>query len=252
MGSESTISTFSHRRNSDTLFSQGREGATVWRKSLATPTVRAWIGLLAFFWSFICSFEELRAGSYVNLGLRSAQFAAKPLEDEPTPNYYAFGPKIAFGYSFRQILDMGLYVTGLPGSRGNASANGYDASLVNGGAELALRIAKSIYLGVYGGKSDYRLVRASKSLEPGVEWAGRHRGFGGGISLGALVPFSKESFVLVALDFEEHHFSQSEPDKNQKRVLECFGVTVAYSFNNYKNFLIDNTIFKDFLDSMYF
>lgn len=230
------------------------------------------LGLIAFMMTY-----PGFAGSYATLGLRSAQFASKPLIDEPTPNYYAYGPKLSLGYSVRQVLDLGLFVTALPGSRHQASIPAHDARLVSGGAEMALRIAQSVYVALYGGRSEYRMIDGASGAQRGLEIRGRHLGQVAGLSLGALVPLSKESFFQVSLDFEEHHLklgrsyllegdglgstelpsqqlseSQSGPDKDPRRVLECFGVSISYAFNSYQSTVIDNSFFSDFLDSVSF
>jgi hypothetical protein len=194
------------------------------------------------------------AGPYFTGGLRSAQFAAKPQSDEPTPNYYGFGLRLSGGYSVRQVFDMGLYGSGLPARRGSPGVSRPDATLIHGGAEFGLRIAKSLLISFYGGPSQYHLERPSDKLPPGTEVTAGLKGYGGGVAVGAIVPFSKENFLQVTLDFEQHHYLDKTvvPEQSQKRVFESFGLTLALTFNSYKSYLIDNTIFKDFLDSVNF
>lgn len=195
---------------------------------------------------------RILAGPYLTAGVRSGQFAAKPLTDEPTPNYYGFGLKLSGGYSLRQVFDMGLYASGLPARRGSPGISNPDALLAHGGLELALRLGKSVILAAYGGQSQYRLQHPSEQLPVGVEVTAPLKGYGGGVSVGAIVPFSKEQFLQATLDFEQHQYLLAQPEGNTKRVFESFGLTLAMTFNSYKSYLIDNTIFKDFLDSMNF
>ncbi len=215
---------------------------------------KRWTSLLLMGILVAATSDMSLAGPYFTGGLRSAQFAAKPQSDEPTPNYYGFGLRLGAGYSVRQVFDMGLYGSGLSARRGSPGVSRPDATLVHGGAEFGLRIAKSLLISLYGGPSQYRLERPSDQLAPGVEVTSALSGYGGGVGVGAIVPFSKEKFLQVTLDFEQHHFQEKSQDNTigLKRVFESFGLTLSLTFNSYKSYLIDNTIFKDFLDSVNF
>lgn len=187
-------------------------------------------------------------GVYLAPGLKWAVFSLRPQAVEPTPNYYGYGGVFSIGYSIRQILDFGAFGQYAPGTRKEARPGKADATLLAYGGETALRLSQAVYVGLRGGVGKYRLDRTIDATEVAGTWAGHC----GGFSIGALAKFSKVSYLQTT--FDVMHFvvaSKSDPDLGKRRI-DAFGVSISYVFNGYTNYLIENTIFKDFLDSVMF
>ncbi len=198
----------------------------------------------------LCCPTAAEAGWYVTPSLKWGTFAARPEGEEPTPNYYGYGGSFSFGYSARQVFDLGAYGQYLPGSRKEANPSDVDASLISYGGELAFRIAESIYLGFRGGPSNYQLLNPDP--ERSDELAGKWSGASGGMAIGAVSRVTKTSFFQTSVEFMQHVVANSDDPALGKRRFDSFALSVQYVFNSEKSYLIDNTIFKDFLDSMAF
>lgn len=193
------------------------------------------------------------AGWYVTPGIKWATYAARPEGNEPTPNYYGYGGMLALGYSAKQVFDLGAYGQYVPGTREHADLGKTHALLVSYGGELAFRIAESVYIGARGGSSSYRLLDADPLRTD--ELAGTWEGPSGGLVIGAVSKVTKQSFFQTTLEFMQHVVeSQEQGEARQlgKRRFDSFALCVQYVFNSEKSYLIENTIFKDFLDSMVF
>lgn len=190
------------------------------------------------------------AGWYVTPSIKWGTFAARPEGEEPTPNYYGYGGSFSFGFSAKQVFDLGAYGQYLPGTRKEANPSDVDATLVSYGGELAFRIAESVYLGFRGGASDYHLL--SPDPERTDELQGKWDGASGGMAIGAVSRAGKNSFFQTSVEFMQHVVAKSDDADSGKRRFDSFALSVQYVFNSEKSYLIENTIFKDFLDSMAF
>ncbi len=190
------------------------------------------------------------AGWYVSPAVKWSTFATRPEGNEPTPNYYGYGGNFSLGYSAKQVFDFGAYGQYVPGTRQHADLGKADATLVSYGGELGFRIAESVFLGFRGGASDYHLMSADPTRTD--ELKGKWHGPSGGIALGAVSKVSKQSIFQTNFEVMEHVLHAEDAGDLGKRRFDSFALSVQYIFNSEKSFLIENTIFKDFLDSMVF
>ena len=190
---------------------------------------------------------QAEAGWYAAPTAKWASFAARPLADEPTPNYLGYGGALSLGYSAQQAFDFGVFGSYIPGRHGVASFGKDDVSLVSYGGELGVRVAESVYFGLKGGVSTYHLYG-----KPGEdEVPGRWHGPSGGVSIGAVAKTSKESFFHATFDVMQHVLeADDEEDGQGKRRFDSFSISLSYMFNSYDSRLIGPAIFKDFLDSI--
>jgi hypothetical protein len=190
------------------------------------------------------------AGWYVTPAVKWSSFAARPEGNEPTPNYYGYGGALSFGYSAKQVFDLGAYGQYLPGTRREADPSDVQASLVSYGGELGLRIAESVYLGFRGGASTYHMMKPDPTRAD--ELTGTWSGSSGGMALGAVSKVSKNSFFQTSVEFMQHVVANAKDSDLGKRRFDSFALSVQYVFNSEKSYLIENTMFKNFLDSMAF
>jgi hypothetical protein len=190
-----------------------------------------------------------RAGFYLMPRAAWAAYAPRPEGSEPTPNLYSIGGEVSAGYSARQALDFVFFGEDLPGSLAHARFGAGDASLVSYGGELGLRFAESVYVGFKGGLATYRLSHQSSVDELTGTW----RGEGGGFALGAVERTSKTGFVQTTVEFM--HYVLGSGEAGGKRRLDSFSLGAAYMWNSKGDAAsnaIENTIFKNFLDSIIF
>ena len=85
------------------------------------------------------------AGALVSPGVHWKSFSFRPLEQEPTPNYFGYGGSLRLGYSWAQVLDMALFGSYTP-SQLNGADDPMAASAVHrfAGVALGVRIKQSI------------------------------------------------------------------------------------------------------------
>lgn len=189
------------------------------------------------------------AGVYFAPAVRWASFAARAESGEATPNYYGYGGALSLGYSVKQRVDIGAYGAYIPGRRKHAEFGADDASLVSYGGELGFRIAESVYFGLRGGSSSYQLYTRTDAAELGGLWRGPSVGF----SIGAVAKLTKQSYFQTTLDVMQHILeADDETDGPGKRRFDSFGISLTYLFNGYDTSMIEDSIFKDFLDSAIF
>ncbi len=208
--------------------------------------MRAWLIVFAFLG---CP-AVAEAGWYVSPAMKWGSFAARPEGSEPTPNYYGYGGSFAFGYSAKQVFDLGAYGQYLPGSLREANPSEVDATLISYGGEIAFRIAESVYLGFRGGSSTYHLLDSDP--ERADELKGKWSGPSGGMAIGAVSKTAKNSFFQTSLEFMQHVVANSDDSSLGKRRFDSFALSVQYVFNSEKSYLIENSILGNFLDSMVF
>lgn len=190
-----------------------------------------------------------RAGVYLAPSVKWASFAARSVEGESTPNYYGYGGALSLGYSLKQVVDLGAYGTYIPGKRKQAEFGADDATLVSYGGELAFRFGQTVYFGLRGGPSSYHLLARTDTSELGGLWTGSSAGF----SIGAVAKLSKQSFFQTTLDVMQHVLTaDDEANGTGERRFDSFGISLTYMFNSFDSSAIEDTIFKDFLDSAVF
>jgi hypothetical protein len=191
-----------------------------------------------------------RAGWYLMPRAEWSEYAPRPLAGEATPNLYSAGGELSTGYSIRQALDLGIFGQDQPGALGHAQFGKSDASLVSYGGELGLRFAESVYLGFKGGLGKYSL---STQGAPG-ELTGSWSGGGGGLAIGAVQRVTKSGFIQTTVEFMHYTLSGQGPVAGSKRQLDSFSLGLAYMFNRQGDAgsAIENTMFKDFLDTIIF
>ncbi len=190
------------------------------------------------------------AGIYASPSVRWSSFALRPVEGEPTPNYYGFGASVALGYSVAQILDVGAFYTQVPGRLESAALMGHDASLADYGADVALRLGDSVVLDFRGGRAHYVLRRQKRPEELPGKWTGP----AGAVAIGAVSRMGKQSFFQTSL--EVLHTVLENDDGGSapmgKRRLDAFALSFAYVYSAHQTFRFEDTIFRDFLDGMTF
>jgi hypothetical protein len=187
-----------------------------------------------------------RAGVYLSPSLRWSSFALRPAADEATPNYYGVGASAAGGYSVAQVFDLGGFYTYVPARLKSASLAGKDATLDSYGADVAFRIADSVYLDFRGGAARYHLIHQTRP----EELPGRWHGPAGAVALGAVARLGKQSFFQTSLELL--HTVLENQDVPGKRRLDAFALSFAYVYNAEHKFRFEDTIYRDFLDGLSF
>ena len=183
------------------------------------------LGMLSF--SLVC-----QAGVLFSIGPNWNNFVFEPEAKEDTPNYYGYGGRIAWGYSVAQVFDLGLYTHYTPGQLKEASVMDADASLLDYGAELGVRIFDLLYIGTRAGVWKYQLF---KSKEDG-EIAGKWMGLGGSASVGMIMPISKRASWQTSLDLGQatmrkvNNTATDTSTGNKK--LSRISITVGFVYND--------------------
>lgn len=204
---------------------------------------------LAFFAFIFCSVTDFaHAGMLIAPSAKWANLAFRPKTEEDTPNYYGYGGGLSLGYSIKQKFDLGLFANYLPGTRGGAKFGKTDAQLIFYGGEMALRLFSTIYLGVRGGLADYQLRKTTDTIDIPGHWSGG----GGGFSLGAFFATSKRTFWQASIDIMMASIGSNDPQVVDKRTVEAFSLSIAYVYNGYESYGIENNIFGDYLKSFIF
>jgi hypothetical protein len=191
------------------------------------------------------------AGWYVQPAVRWVSLTHRPEANEPTPNYYGYGTLLSGGYSAKQVFDLGIFGAYTPANYKNATFPSGNAELTNYGGEVALRLGESVYIGLRGGQGTYHLLSTATPDELPGKWSGP----AGELAIGGVMKLTKNSFCQVSLDFMHGVFKQTEPGAAEiegRRRFDGVAVTFSYVYNHYKSYLIDNTIFGNFLDSLMF
>lgn len=188
----------------------------------------------------------LEAGPYATLGPNWNNFVFEPLEEEETPNYYGYGGRLSFGYSVRQVWDLGLYGHYSPGRLESAAMSQADALLYHVGAETALRIGKAVYIGVRGGPASYSLQNKVLATEVDGDWAGV---MGQG-SLGLLLPTSKSTAWQASLDIGQASMTASDGSSTKARTLSHISLTLAFVYNGYLSSGVDAALFNQWIKGL--
>lgn len=194
---------------------------------------------------------QARAGVLVSAAAKWGSFAARPLDSEPTPNYYGLGLGMNFGYSFSQVFDVTFFSHYLPAHLEASKLGAEGAHMFSYGGEIGLRFSQSVFLAIRAGSGRYKLIQEQQSddLE---EVAGSWQGPAGGFSVGAVHPLDKENFFQTSLDVLHAITVDNDNLVDGKRRFDLFTISVSYVFIGYKSRLMDNSIFSDFIDSVIF
>ncbi len=189
------------------------------------------------------------AGFLVSPSASWTNFSFRPLDDEPTPNYYGYGGKLVFGYSHRQKLDLGLSVQYTPATLAAAKFLKGDATLTAYQLEIGTRISESVYIGLHGGKIYYSLRKEQEENEV----PGSYKGNTAGFELGAMFRIDKARFWQISVDIAYVDMEGGEDKLNpKKRILDIFCLRLAYVYNHYQNSSIEGSAIGKFMDSMLF
>ncbi len=185
------------------------------------------------------------AGVLLAGSLGSGSFSFRPQGQELTPNYLGFTPGLALGFSYKQHLDTGLF--------GEYTFAGFErfarptqASLIFAGAQVAARF-KGVTMGLRGGWAQYHLLRVNDVLE---EIPGEWRGTGGGFFMGSLLQLAKKHYLQIAFEYNQ---LAVKPLVNKAvlgpsgRTIDQVMITVTYTFNEFINYLIGNTLFESII-----
>ena len=194
--------------------------------------------------------SEACAGWYVGSHVKWASFAARPQAAEATPNYYGYGLGLNGGYSISQILDLGVVASYLPGNRQAAKIGSPQAELSLYGAELALRFAQAVYLGVSGGLTQYNMATARKTRPE--ELTGIWDGKAIALAVGGIAPLDRENYLQTTLELWHTTMESRRDDAAGQRKLDAFALTFGYTFNDFKSKLFEGTPLGDFIKSINF
>ncbi len=195
--------------------------------------------------------SQAYAGLLVNPGLAWSIYSFEARQGEDTPNYSGYSPSAVLGYSFGQLLDLGLDLSYTGGSLGKAEFGGERTTLLAYGGVVAARIAESVYLGVTGGHGIYHHLEEMKADE--LEVKGKWQGPTIGFRLGAFFPSSKTNATQFTFGFLHaivSPHSSSDGNISEKRRLDQFSIGLSYVFNGYENAMIDNSLFGQYFKSL--
>lgn len=197
--------------------------------------------------------SEALAGPYAYPAVGWAVLAPRPQAEEATPNYYGYGAALSLGYSVKQVLDLGAYASYLPASRKDARIGAEQASILTYGGELAVRIADSVYVSLRGGTATYRLIVPDPALT--TELVGAWGGPAFGIAVGAVTRLGRQSMLQTTIELM-HTIVEPEDavrsGASGKRRLDSFGLSFGLMLSSDQRSSVEDTIFKDFLDTLIF
>ena len=147
--------------------------------------------------NFFQKSRHLLLGVLISPGLTGGQFVFRAKTNEPTQNFYGFGPTLKIGYSHRKVLDFSLGGTYLPGKRSSFSILSPHARTAYGGAFIGGRFWQAVYITLTGGYRTYELLDdvRSEADVPG-KWAGA----AGGGAIGLIVPIDKENIWVIQVE----------------------------------------------------
>ncbi len=186
------------------------------------------------------------AGIFVSPSLKWVNMSFRPLDEEPTLNYYAYGYGLNLGYSFDQFCDITAVGHYFPGNLHEPKFPLETRPFIFYGGELGFRFLDTIYLGGRVGGTWLQQVTKTVDEELGGEW----RGLGAGGSLGAYFKVNRDAFTQVSFDlFTVNSFLRQDEPVGDKRKFDVFSLSIAYIFSSYQNSGIENTLFKGFLDN---
>lgn len=193
---------------------------------------------------FIHFCPDAFAGLLVAPSIKWCNFSFRPLENEPTPNYYGYGAGLNLGYSVKQAIDVGIYAQYVPATLKTAKLLEEDASLMFYGFEIGFRISEAVFLGGYYGVTQYHLLKQDDD----DELPGTYQGMGGGLKLGAIYTIDKSMAWQIALEAMHASLKNTKDSEEPGRFLDSFALSVTFVFNEFKNYFVKNPLLKGFLN----
>ena len=207
-------------------------------------------GSLAFAF-MISSASPLTAGVLVGAGPHWQSYTFKPLAEEPTPNYRGYGASGIFGYSINQSFDCDLFAAYTPSRPDAASFAKETARFTSYGAGFALRMDETIYIGIHGGRYNYKVIHLTKGVTGEIdnEWEGP----GGTISIGAFLVKRKETMSQITFDLGSATVKPKHPladGTSPLRHIDAFSISIKYIFNRYESSRFSSLFSSGFLSSL--
>ena len=188
------------------------------------------------------------AGILVSPAAGLGMFSSRPEVDESTPNYYGYRGSLQLGYSAKQIFDMGGFAEYQAGRHNRPALGDEDAAFYGWGGVVALRLGEAIYFGLRGGTYTYKQITGYAAERLPGSWHGP----GGALAIGSLHEINKRSTIQFTVEFTTAVVTRQDVPAEGKRRIDSFGIALSYVYNGYKSTLIDDQLFKGFLDSLSF
>lgn len=203
----------------------------------------------AFLIILLSLYSELAmAGFLIAPSAGWTNFAFRPVDDEPTPNYFGYNGRLLLGYSFKQKLDFGLSGQYVPATLKSAKLH-QDATLQMYDFNLGVRIADAVYVGGHYGLLHYRLNDQTADYEALGEYSGNQ----GGVELGAIFRLDKSNFWQISVDFGYADVTgEDENGLERNRIIDMFVVRLTYVYNHFSSNYIESSVIGKFMDSMLF
>jgi hypothetical protein len=174
----------------------------------------------------------IEAGTLFSPQVNYTSMSFRPLNAEDTPNYLAYGLGISGGYSAAQVLDLAVQGFYYPSKAGSPKPFEEDVSLYSVGGEIALRVAKTFYIGIRGGNYTYHFLRGNHDDQVLGRWIGP----GGGIAVGGIVPQRNKGdrSIQLSLEMETSVLNRVDHDKpadSPTRKLDLIKFCISYVYN---------------------
>jgi hypothetical protein len=191
--------------------------------------------------------ETVFAGLLVAPHASWSSYAFRPLDEEPTPNYYGYGGGLQVGYSAIQMVDFAAFVDYTPGNIDAADPFDSNSELVQYGGAFGLRIYKALYIGFHGGIADYRLPVRARPEEVGGEWSGSAFGF----KLGGLIPMTSTLSWQIALGMTTATVAHTNDSTLPERKIDHFSLSFTFVYNSEDSLGFVDAIFSNSIKSLF-
>jgi hypothetical protein len=184
-------------------------------------------------------------GYLLGMGARWQMSAFRPLDTEPTPNYFGYGLQLRGGYSFGETVDVAL-ITGYTPSRPKvASAGKKTIHIAHYGGEIGFRFEEAVYIGIRGQNTYYELLEQTIDNEVEGVW----RGAGGGLVLAAFTRKGQDDYYQCGIDITSSKLRRIDEAGTENRHLNTFGLHLSYAFIKFGGFQLKSIFNTGFLKS---
>lgn len=174
-------------------------------------------------------------------------FAFRPIDErQNVPNYYGLGGGVVAGYSLFQAIDAAVFIDYIAGNRSRLHPSEQDASLVQYGGQLGLRLEDKLFFALKGGQGVYHLVAKDYIFE---EVTGIWQGKAGAFVMGAIYKIDKRRYWQLSLELMHVVLDKIQLIEGEirpgKRKVDAFKVVVSYTFNSFVNHLSRGSFLKN-------